>query len=89
MSPSPIRLTASTVTKIATPGNRHIHQARRRKVREAPTMYPQVIRLGSPRPRKLIALSSRMALATISEAMTISGDTQFGRISANTMWVRE
>ena len=36
---------------------------------------------GSPSPRKARPLSIRIAVATISEPMTMIGDRQFGRIS--------
>src|SRR3546814_18816701 len=78
-NPSPTRLIASTVKRMATPGMAHSHHAVRKKVRLAPIMNPQLMTFGSPRPRKARADSMRMAVATISEPVTLIGDRQLGR----------
>src|SRR5690606_9961246 len=85
LRPSPIRLIASTVRRIATPGHTLIHQASRIMVREAPIMNPQLIMLRSPSPRKESADSVRMAVATMKDAETIIGDMALGRICDETM----
>src|SRR5471032_668809 len=89
LSPSPTRLSASTVRKMASPGNTLIHQAMRITLRPAPIMKPQDIRLGSPSPRNDRPLSSRMALATIRLASTMMGESALGRISRKMIAVRE
>jgi hypothetical protein len=48
-------------------------------------MKPRLITLGSPRPRNESADSVRMAVATMSEPVTMIGERQFGRICANMM----
>src|SRR5262245_15457865 len=78
LRPSPTRLIASTVSRMATPGTVTSHQASRRKARPAPIWKPQLIRSGAPRPRKDSADSIRIALATSNEPVTISGDKAFG-----------
>ena len=55
----------------------------RRKLRPAPIMNPQLIMFGSPRPRNDNADSIRIAVATISEPVTMIDDRAFGR-----MWRR-
>ncbi len=62
-----------------------IHHACRIAVRPPPTMKPHDIRLGSPSPRKDSEDSSRIAVATISEASTTIGDRVLGRISRRRM----
>ena len=42
-------------------------------------MKPQLMTLGSPRPRKDSADSMRIAVATVSEPVTMIGDRQLGR----------
>src|SRR5262249_56145671 len=64
LRPSPTRLIARTVSRIATPGTVTSHQASRRKARPAPIWKPQLIRSGAPRPRNESADSMRIALAT-------------------------
>src|SRR5690554_2265899 len=76
---------ARTVSRIATPGQTLIHQASRIMVREAPIMKPQLIMLRSPRPRNDRADSVRMAVATMKEAETITGDMALGRICDHTI----
>src|SRR5690606_13894581 len=85
LSASPTRLRARTVTRMAMPGNTLIHHASRSTLRDAPMMYPQVMVLGSPSPRKLSADSSKMALATISDPDTITGERLLGRICVSMM----
>src|SRR6185312_16675174 len=80
LRPSPTRLIASTVTRIATPGIAQSHHARCRKSRAAPTMNPQLITFGSERPRNDSADSVRIAVATSSDPVTMIHDTQLGRI---------
>jgi len=62
------------------PGKKLIHHAWRSMVRAAPIMKPQLMRLGSPRPMKLSALSIRMALAMLNEPATMMGDSALGRM---------
>src|SRR5690348_4057125 len=64
-NPSPMKFSASTVMTMQRPGNTVVHQATHIATRELPIMLPQLIRLGSPKPRKLSADSVRMALPTI------------------------
>src|SRR5690606_7667301 len=71
---------ATTVTTIARPGKTLSHQASRSIVREEPIMYPQLIMFRSPRPKKESALSVRIAVATISEAITTIADMALGRM---------
>ena len=54
-------------------------------VRPAPIMKPQDIRLGSPSPMKESALSSRIAVATVSDTTTRIGEIAFGRMWPSTM----
>jgi hypothetical protein len=72
-----------TVSRIAMPGMAHTHQAERIAVRPAPMMKPQLITLGSERPRNDRLDSIRIAVATISDAVTMIDDNVFGR-----MWRR-
>ena len=79
--PSPIRLMASTVIRMARPGNVTTHQARRMNSRAVASMVPHSGVGGwAPMPRKPSAAASRMALEKDSVACTISGARQFGRI---------
>ena len=48
-------------------------------------MLPQLTTFGSPMPRKDSADSIRMALATITEMVTITGGSALGGISAKMM----
>src|SRR5476649_2873638 len=89
LRPSPTRLSASTVRKMARPGKTLIHQAMRITLRPAQIMKPQDIRLGSPSPRNDRPLSSRMALATIKLARTMMGERALGSISRKMIAVRE
>ena len=74
---------ASTVIRIATPGMMLIQGASRSIVRDAPIMNPQLIILRSPRPRKASDDSVRMAVAIISDAVTMMGEIALGKI-----WVK-
>src|SRR6185437_14621067 len=80
LSPSPIRLMASTVSRIAAPGIAQSQGARCRNSRPAPTMKPQLMRFGSLRPRNESDDSVRMAVATMSEPVTITDERRFGRM---------
>ena len=82
---SPTRLMARTVISMAMPGNVHIHQATRNIDLPSLMIKPQLITLGSPQPKKASPLSIKIAVATISEPITIIGLRQFGRISASIM----
>src|SRR5262245_5598367 len=80
LSPSPIRLSASTVSRIATPGMAVRYHSVRSISRPAPIIEPQLITLASPRPRKASADSVRMAVATMIDAVTMIGAAALGRI---------
>src|SRR5207249_10477639 len=79
LSPSPSRLMASTVRRMAIPGIVQSHHALRRKVRPAPIMKPQLMVFGSPSPRNDSADSMRIAVATMREPVTMIGERQLGR----------
>ena len=53
--------------------------------RPSPIIVPQVITLGSPRPRNASPASVRMADATMTEIITITGGNAFGRMWRNMM----
>jgi hypothetical protein len=80
-SQSPTKLRLKTVIKIANPGKVTVHQACRIYILDEPIMYPQLMTLGSPRPKKLSPASKRMAMPTAKEALTIIGGRALGRIS--------
>src|SRR5690606_31109941 len=83
-NPSPTRLMASTVTRIARPGKVTTHQARRMNWRDSASMVPHSGVGGwAPRPRKPSAAASRMALEKLSVACTIKGARQLGRMVLN------
>ena len=65
---------------MAIPGMAHSHHAVRRTLRPAPTWNPQLITLGSARPRKESPDSIKIAVATMSEPRTMTGERQFGRM---------
>ncbi len=48
-------------------------------------MKPQLITLGSPRPRNDNAAAIRIALATVNEPVTMIGESVFGRIHTSVM----
>src|SRR5690606_30766042 len=76
-SPSPIRLMASTVTRIARPGNVTTHHARMMNSRASASIVPHSGVGGcAPMPRKPRAAASRIALENESVACTISGAVQ-------------
>jgi len=81
VSPSPIKFSDSTVSTMRTPGRAVRYHAVRISSRPAPIMLPQLTTLGSPRPRKDRAASIRMAVATITDAVTIMAGKALGRIS--------
>ncbi len=70
---------------MARPGKTLIHHAMRITERPEPMRKPQDIRFGSPSPRKDSEDSSRMAVAAISEASTMTDDSALGRISVRTI----
>ena len=70
---------------MATPGTADIHQAWRSTLRDEPIMKPQLMRLGSPSPRKERPDSSSTAVATISEPVTITGPAALGKICRKMM----
>jgi len=84
-SQSPTKLRLKTVIKIANPGKVTVHQACRIYILDEPIMYPQLMTLGSPRPKKLNPASKRIAMPTAKEAFTIMGGRAFGRISRQMM----
>src|SRR5690606_4334081 len=82
--PSPIRLIASTVSRMARPGSVTTHQARRMNSRASASMVPHSGVGGcAPMPRKPSAAASRIALEKESVACTISGAMQLGSIGLN------
>ncbi len=77
--PSPARLMATAVTRIARPGKVTIQGCERMNSRESASIEPHSGVGGcAPRPRKPSAAASRMASETPSVACTISGPRQFG-----------
>jgi hypothetical protein len=76
---------AKTVNMMVRPGKDTNHQASRKKERAAPTIKPQLIWLGAPKPKKDSALSTRMAVATIKEPVTIKGERVFGKTCRSKM----
>ena len=79
--PSPIRLMASTVIRMARPGSHHPPGPERMNSRASASIVPHSGVGGwAPMPRKPSAAASRMALETQSVACTMSGARQFGRI---------
>src|SRR5690606_15836551 len=83
--PSPIRLTASTVRKMAAPGSVTAHQAVRMYGRLLPIIRPQLMMFGSPSPRNDRPASNRMAVPIASVADTISGAMALGSITRQMM----
>ena len=84
-SPSPTRLKASTMTKIAAPGNTAIHHASVTNPWESKIIRPSDGCGGwMPSPRNDSAASDRIANASDSDVCTISGPAMFGR-----MWRRK
>src|SRR5690606_25692965 len=78
-SPSPSRLNARTVTKMAAPGKTLIHQAWDRNPCAAKSMPPHDGAGGwMPRPRNDSAASDRIAKANESDVCTINGPVMFG-----------
>src|SRR5882724_11362102 len=84
-NPSPTRFIPSTVSKMAMPGIAVTYHAVRSTSRPAPMIVPQLITLGSPRPRKASPASVRMAVATISEPVTMTGASVLGRMCRKMM----
>lgn|SRR5436853_5352442 len=72
------------------PGGMIHHQARFEMlppaVLAAPSMDPQVITVGSPRPRKLNAASVTIAAGTERARLTYVRDTMFGKICRAVMY---
>ena len=84
-SPSPIRLNASTVIRIAKPGKRHDPRRALDELR-APTRASSPIRASAAARRgrgSRARAASRIAVEKPSVACTISGAAQFGRIVLN------
>src|SRR5690606_16339812 len=82
--PSPTRLIASTVIRMATPGSVTTRQARRMNSRASASMVPHSGVGGCAAiPRKPRAAASRIALEKESVACTISGAMQLGRMVLN------
>src|SRR5690606_8787415 len=76
-SPSPQRLMARTVTRIARPGKVTTHQARMMNSRASASIVPHSGVGGcAPSPRKPSAAASRMAVENDSVACTVSGARQ-------------
>src|SRR5690606_26077043 len=83
-NPSPIRLMASTVTRMASPGKVTTHQARWMNSRASASIVPHSGVGGwAPMPRNPSAAASRIAEEKASVACTMSGARQFGRIVRN------
>src|ERR1700677_1337532 len=81
-NPSPRRLRDRIVTTKAAPGRIVSQGAVRSISRPLPIIDPQLMRLGSPWPRNARADSIRMAVATMTDAVTMMGGSAFG----NTSW---
>src|SRR5690606_9884347 len=81
LSPSPTRFSAMTVRMMKMPGSAVRYQAVRNCSRPSPIMLPHDTTLGSPIPRKDRPDSIRMALATMTEVVTMTGGRALGRIS--------
>src|SRR3546814_7515583 len=82
--PSPIRLMARTVMRIARPGKVTTHHARRMNSRASASIVPHSGAGGwAPMPRKPSAAASRMEFEKERVAWTMSGAVQFGRIVLN------
>ena len=73
-----------------TPGSAAKYQAVRSISRASPIMLPHDTALGSPMFMKDSADSIRMALATSTDVVTITGGSAFGRISRSAMraWLK-
>src|SRR4029450_5033197 len=77
--PSPSRLKASTVMRMARPGKVTIQGALRKNSRASASIVPHSgVGAWAPRPRKPSAAASRMAEETPSVDWTIRGAKQFG-----------
>src|SRR5471032_7170 len=85
LRPSPSRFSASTVSTSAPPGKAVRYHAVRSISRPSPIMLPQLTTFGSPMPRNDSADSMRMAVATITEVVTMMGGSAFGSISRQIM----
>ena len=85
-TPSPSRLKANTVTRIARPGNTPIHQAVVRKPWASYSMRPQEGSGGcTPSPRNDRAASDRIAKANEIDVCTTTGPEIFGSTWPNRM----
>ena len=80
-SPSPTRLTPNTVMNTARPGGITVHHASIAKSRLRPIIEPQLIALGSVRPRKESPASNRIAAPTVSVDATMRGGSALGRMT--------
>jgi hypothetical protein len=72
--------------QIARPGKTLIHHAVLRKSCAVKRSWPQLIMLGSERPRKPRLDSMRMARLASSATCTMMGGSALGRISRRMMW---
>ncbi len=80
LSVSPTRFRASTTSTMAMPGKKLIHQAWRSTVRAAPIMKPQLMRFGSPSPRKLRSDSTITKKPRFSIPISGIGCQTFGKM---------
>ena len=76
-----MRLTLSTVTKIARPGKVTAHHASTTKSRLKPIISPQLMTFGSPSPRNESPASNRIATPMVRVAETMRGGRALGRIT--------
>ncbi len=88
-NPSPIKFNPSTVKNIEMPGKNAIHHACLRNLWALLSIKPQLIKLGSPNPRKLTPASIRIAEPTNSVVFTMIGAIALGRISLNKICASE
>src|SRR5690606_35099972 len=80
-NPSPIKLIDKTVKNIAMPGNVTDHQLSKMYGRLLPIIRPQLILLGSPKPRNDRPASNRIAVPMDRVAATISGARALGKMT--------
>src|SRR5207253_3202930 len=82
--PSPIKLMASTTSRMAIPGNVTTHQALRMNSRASASIVPHSGVGGcAPMPRKPSAAAFRMASEKDNAACTISGAVTLGSMTRN------
>ena len=80
LNPSPRRLKPKLVIKIVIPGRVVIHHAERKYCLPSFMIVPQIIEVGSPKPKKVNVLRLNIAPATSMVAETIIGEIVFGMI---------